>query len=136
MSQHQPRCPHAMGTNGAPVRATADPQGQGGSPVYSGVVLLDDLEDLLSSGSGHRSLALRRLSVGGRLSGRQVSRRATSAALSRQTRENREYVRRLLKEKQPEFAAVIEAVKRELCREFHTGSWDVLGFYRTQEEDS
>jgi hypothetical protein len=29
--------------------------------------------------------------------------------------ENREYVRRLLEEKQPDFAAVLESVEQELC---------------------
>jgi hypothetical protein len=35
--------------------------------------------------------------------------------ISDQARENREYVRRLLKEKQPGFAALLEPVERLLC---------------------
>jgi len=35
--------------------------------------------------------------------------------ITAQARENREYVRRLLKERQPDFAAVLESVVRELA---------------------
>lgn len=35
-------------------------------------------------------------------------------AITEQARENRAYVRRLLREKQPEFAAMLEAAVREL----------------------
>jgi hypothetical protein len=37
------------------------------------------------------------------------------ALLPGQAQENREYVRRLLKERQPDFAAVLESVVRELA---------------------
>jgi Family of unknown function (DUF5999) len=37
------------------------------------------------------------------------------ALLPRQAQENREYVRRLLKERQPDFAEVLESVVRELA---------------------
>jgi hypothetical protein len=43
----------------------------------------------------------------------------SAVAISAQARENREYVRRLLKERQPEFAAALAAalalVEKELC---------------------
>jgi hypothetical protein len=115
MSHHQPRRPDAMVTDGAP----ADHHGQGWSLPCSGVVLCDDMEGLPADGSGHRPLSRRSLSASSRMAGRQASGRTTSAASSRQARESREYVRRLLKEKQPEFAAALEAVKRELCQGFH-----------------
>ena len=38
--------------------------------------------------------------------------------ISDQARENREYVRRLLKERQPGFAALLESVERLLCPMF------------------
>jgi hypothetical protein len=33
----------------------------------------------------------------------------------RQTGKNREYVRKLLRERQPDFAVLLESVERELC---------------------
>jgi hypothetical protein len=45
--------------------------------------------------------------------------RVSAVAISAQARENREYVRRLLKERQPEFAAALALVEEELC-EAHT----------------
>ena len=119
MSQHQPRRPDAMVTDGTPGCAAADPQGQGRGPLRSSDVLLDYMQDLPSGGPVHQSLALRRLSAGDRLAGRQASGWTTSAASSRQARESREYVRRLLREKQPEFAAALEVVNRELRQGFH-----------------
>jgi hypothetical protein len=40
----------------------------------------------------------------------------SSASITDQARENREYVRRLLEKKQPEFAALLESVDWELSR--------------------
>jgi hypothetical protein len=43
----------------------------------------------------------------------------SAVAISTQARENREYVRRLPKERQPESAAALALVEKELC-EAHT----------------
>lgn len=119
MNQHQPRRPDAMVTDSTRGCAAADPQGRGRSPLRSGDVLLDYMQDLPSGGPVRQSLALRSLSAGDRLAGRKATGWTTSAASARQARESREYVRRLLREKQPEFAAALEVVKRELCQGFH-----------------
>ncbi len=52
-------------------------------------------------------------------------------AITDQAQENREYVRTLLNNKQPEFAALLEWLERELpclrCRDTICGSWSANG---------
>jgi hypothetical protein len=52
-------------------------------------------------------------------------------AITDRAQENREYVRTLLRNKQPEFAALLEWLERELpclrCRDTICGSWPVNG---------
>jgi hypothetical protein len=52
-------------------------------------------------------------------------------AITDRAQENSEYVRTLLKNKQPEFAALLEWLERELpclrCRDTICGSWPVSG---------
>lgn len=49
--------------------------------------------------------------------GQAFSERAITVAIPAQARENREYVRKLLKEKQPEFAAILALVEQDLSRD-------------------
>ena len=110
--RHQPRCPDALAVDRAGARAVASHPEQGWSLLCNGVNSFDDGGVLLPGGRAVAPLptygnvvltaALARAAVvsGERMMARNVTARA---------RENREYVRSLLRTRQPEFAAAVEA---------------------------
>jgi hypothetical protein len=110
--QHQPRCPNALAADRTGARAVASHPEQGWSLLCNGVVLFDDGGALLPGGQAVPPGAdIRERGPRGRLSARDGGQRERMMArnVSAQTRENREYVRSLLKMKQPEFAAAVES---------------------------
>lgn len=84
MCQHDPRCPEWLAPDRGAARVVAAQPSQGWSLLCNGVVAFDD---------------------GGQL--------FPDARASDQARENRAYVRRLLRQRQPKFAAALAAAERQ-----------------------
>jgi hypothetical protein len=110
--QHQPRCPAALAADRAGARAVASHPEQGWSLLCNGVVLFDDGGALLPGGRAVAPADMRQRGPRDGLSAREPAvsgERMMARKVTAQARENREYVRSLLKVKQPEFAAAPES---------------------------
>jgi uncharacterized protein DUF5999 len=119
MCQHRPACPDAQAPDSSAAHVVASHPEQGWSLLCNGVVLFDDAGKLLPDGRPVIPLP-RMLHTTGRLRrGTQPISQERVRAMTTigQAQENREYVRKLLRDKQPGFAAALESAERQLDQE-------------------
>jgi hypothetical protein len=109
--QHQPRCPAALAADRAGATAVTSHPEQGWSLLCNGTILFDDGGVLLPGGAAIAPADMCHRGPRDRLSAREtaVNGERMASKVTAQARENREYVRSLLKIKQPEFAAALES---------------------------
>ena len=112
---HQPQCPDVLAPDRIAARAVSSHPEQGWSLLCNGIVAFDDGGALLPDGLAVQPCVHREDRI---LNGTETAvskERTMSMNITGQAQENREYVRRLLKKRQPDFAVVLELVVRELA---------------------
>jgi hypothetical protein len=124
MCPHEPQCPAATAPDHPAATVVASHPEQGWSLLCNGVVVFDDLGELLPGGG---AVPPRRPSHSGRWEpdpgpmparpGADHTRRPAAEVASARARENRAYVRALLRKNQPWFAAALELAAHELDQE-------------------
>jgi hypothetical protein len=111
MCRHQHRCPEWPAPDHFAARIVADQPGQGWSLLCSGVIVSGDRGDLLRHGCavvpGHCQRA--DLMTHNRLKGHDMS--YASVVKAQRARRNRAYVRELLRQRQPAFAAALTSAE-------------------------
>lgn len=114
MCRHQPRCPEWPAPDHLAARIVADQPGQGWSLLCSGVIVSDDGGELLLNGCAVVPGHCRRadLVTHNRLKGHAMS--YASVVKAQRAQRNRAYVRELLRQRQPAFAAALESAEQYL----------------------